>query len=376
MNTNTIRSSDPDTGSMGSRRHGCDLESESLMKASTGKAKRAKLVSFLRGYFVAPVIGTLGELGIAARMLEGAFSVATFDGRFDEGTLRSLFRYLHSIGLLSSSAAGEYEVIDEARTILSRNGAFSLLLSYQQYFELLPQLLQSQPVQPTVDRARNVRGSGHLHSRKFFPVAFELLKEIKPSSVIDIGCGDGCFLASAVEFWPGLGVFGVDLAETATQATELRLARRSQSARLTAIADGFDIPAWSAEYEAAIPDRSNLLISMWFVAHEFSRGSSQRIVEYFRALHRRFPQARILLGEINNIPELALAHQHDFSIMPEFLLFHALSGQGVLSWSSWQTILTQIPYSLRSERLFDVVESVDGSAFPASFLWLMEPVDR
>ena len=68
-----------------------------------------------------------------------------------------------------------------------------------------------------------------------------------------------------------------------------------------------------------------------------------------------------------------MAEDQDFSIMPEFLLFHALSGQGLLSWGTWQEVLDGIPYSLKEELRFDEVRPAEGEPIPASFLWVLHP---
>jgi len=127
---------------------------------SSADTKRGKLVALLRGYFASPVIATLGELGMAERMLEGDFSVADWDSAPHLEIISALFRYLHSIGLLKSGTTGEYALTAEGRTSVERNGAFSLLMSYAEYFHELPSMLRGKEVNPSVNRRRNVRGSG------------------------------------------------------------------------------------------------------------------------------------------------------------------------------------------------------------------------
>jgi hypothetical protein len=112
---------------------------------------------------------------------------------------------------------------------------------------------------------------------------------------------------------------------------------------------------------------------MWFVGHEFSQGKPERIVEFFAELYRYFPRAEVMLGEINKISPRDFAQDYELSIMPEFLLFHELSHQGVLSWQDWQTVLTEIPYELMQERRFDEVRSLSGAPIPASFVWQLRP---
>lgn len=335
--------------------------------------KRLRLVSLLRGYFATPIIATLGELGIAERMLEGSFHLDELAAEHDRRVLRPLFRYLHSIGILELRAADEYRVTMEGRTVLTRNGAFSLLLSYAPYFDSLASLLLGEGETPVVNRVRNVRGSGHLHARKFFPAALELCALSSPKGLIDVGCGDGMFLDHASHKWAAAVPFGVDLSEAAVEATHRRLSMRYGDSRHACVSDGYDIATWVELVPPEVRQASELVISMWFVAHEFSNGSVDRMVKYFATLRSFFPNASLLLGEICNIPAERLAVDYARSIMPEFLLFHDLSGQGVLSWRQWQEVRERIPYSLKGERRFDEVKSLNDDPIPASFLWLLDP---
>jgi hypothetical protein len=338
-----------------------------------GAQKRQRLIALLRGYFSCPVIATLGELGLTERMSSGMFALADFEGLVEKKVLAALFEYMESTGLLSVQSTDLYELTAFGRTVITRNRACSLLMSYSDYFMKLPQLLMGKEVSPTVNRLQNVRGSGALHSNKFFPSAVEFFDALPPTGIIDIGCGDGCFLALSCEKWPGVKTFGVDLSETAVEVTSQRLHGPNQDDQVAIVSDGFDVAYWSQAVPQSIKDGSGSIISMWFVGHEFSKGNPDTIVKFFSELHSRFPRAQILLGEINNIPSRILAENCDTSIMPEFLLFHRLSGQGVLSWQSWQRIRESIPYELKRERRFDEVHIVPGQSEPASFLWLLEP---
>src|SRR6185437_9907580 len=307
---------------------------------SQGKGqKRQRLIASLRGYFLAPVIATLGECGIADRMLQGPFSIADFETLADTRILSVLFRYLQSVGLLVPAGESSYALTEDGFTLLSRNGAYSLLVSYADYFDKLPELLAGAPVTPSVNRSRNVRGSGHLHGKKFFPAALECLQSNAPAAIIDIGCGDGAFLECICARWPSLTPFGLDLSETAVEIARRRVARQTGREPLIIAANGSDVSSWSVYVPPAIRDSDRLVISLWFVGHEFSAGSIEVMVRFFEDLYRSFSTARILLGEINKIAPADLADNRDTSIMPEYLLFHELSGQGVLAWTDWQHIM-------------------------------------
>jgi SAM-dependent methyltransferase len=337
--------------------------------------RRAKLIGLLRGYFACPVISSLGEIGIADAMLEGPFSVADFAHVIEENKLHAIFRYLHGIGIIVPRDSARYDLTGIGRTAVARNGAFSLLASYAEYFSELSSYITGKRDRPSVNRLLNVRGSGQLHGRKFFPAALELLEDNPPKGLIDVGCGDGCFLQHACNNWPELEIFGVDLSEDAVRTTELRMCNKvSRGGGAVAVAcDGFEVETWSKNLPEELRSSTELTISMWFVAHEFSQGLPRRVVDFFYKLHDFFPTARVVLGEICNIPPHVLASNHESSIMPEYLLFHELSGQGVLAWEDWNQILASSPYQVQGERRFDEVKVSGGTNIPASFVWVLAP---
>lgn len=340
--------------------------------------RRAKLIGLLRGNFACPVISSLGEIGIADGLLEGPFSAADFAHLVEVDKLQAIFRYLHGIGIIVSHDKTRYELTAMGRTAIARNGAFSLLASYAEYFSNLSSFITGKCDKPSVNRLLNVRGSGQLHGKKFFPAAFELLEDAPPKGLIDVGCGNGCFLQHACDNWPELEIFGVDLSEDAVRATELRMRNQVSRSRgaVAAAGDGFQVEMWSKHLPEALRTSTELTISMWFVAHEFSQGLPGRVVEFLTNVHSLFPTARVVLGEICNIPPNVLASNHESSIMPEYLLFHELSGQGVLSWEDWNQILADSPYQLRGERRFDEVKVPGEANIPASFVWVLEPEGR
>jgi hypothetical protein len=118
------------------------------------------------------------------------------------------------------------------------------------------------------------------------------------------------------------------------------------------------------------------VVSLWFVLHEFTAGMVDRAVRFFKDLHAQLPGADIIVGEIVNLPPEVMAAGRGESIMPEFLLFHALSGQGVLTWEQHRQVLGDIPYTLAAEVLFDELPDGAGGLLPSSFVWHLLPQVR
>lgn len=222
----------------------------------------------LRGEVACPLLSTLGESGAAQRMLEGAFTVADVFPRAAPDLAAAVLEYLAQIGLLTAAMAdGTRGVTDAGRMVLGRWGAFALLHSYEEMFRRLGPLLAGATAVPPVNRARNIAGSGQLHVRKFFPAAVDRLRAAGAVSLVDIGCGDGTWLAHAAVAHPlaALGLLDASALAVETAAAHLRDGGHAVAAEVTC--DGLAVEAWGPAM-AALPGQ--VVISLWFVLHEFS----------------------------------------------------------------------------------------------------------
>jgi SAM-dependent methyltransferase len=332
---------------------------------------RQEIVSLLRGWFACPVISCLGEMGVLNRMAQSPFSLDDFPQVANRAGLAAIFEYLISLGVLARCADGEnrYQASPLGAKVFQRYGAFCLLHSYRDYFDRLPALLNGAGPSATVNRLRNVIGSGQLHAKKFFPTALNFLGERSCDAVVDVGCGDGQFLLATLKAHPNTSAVAVDSSAIAVQTTLERLQTEFPNRSVRGeVANGFEVEAWS---QALSSNTKTAVVTLWFVVHEFSDGQPERVIEFFRRLRACCPNAEVIVGEIVNVPAELLADSRDDSIMPEFLLFHSLSGQGVLSWEQHQQVLAGIPYKLVNEQRFDVVESI-----PSSFIWHLQPSIR
>jgi SAM-dependent methyltransferase len=337
------------------------------------KKVRGSVISLLRGSFSAPTIAVLAELGLVDRMLAGPFRVEDFPVAADKRVLSSVFVYLHSLNLLKGMPEGGYGLTDEGRTAFKRSGAFLLLFSYRGYFENLAGILTGDAGAVAVDRRRNVLGSGSLHSKKFFPAVWQMFNGTRPSSLIDVGCGDGQFLTDACNEWPDVSVAAVDLSPIAVETTLKRLETVGRKDVVGIVKSGASVVEWIAHLPESLKTGSPLVLSMWFVVHEFSGGDPDTVIRFFQEVWSALPKGDIILGEITALPPELLAEHYESSIMPELLLFHDLSRQGVLSWEMWHHVLDEIPYSLIGERQFDLVGEVGEQIIPSSFVWHLRP---
>jgi hypothetical protein len=91
----------------------------------------------------------------------------------------------------------------------------------------------------------------------------------------------------------------------------------------------------------------NSLISMWFLLHEISNNSQLSLIKYLKKVKKNFPETPILIGEISSLSEKQVRAHNKISILPEFKLFHELSGQGLLKEKDYVSIFNKASYQIK-----------------------------
>ncbi|MBU1026746.1 MAG: class I SAM-dependent methyltransferase [Candidatus Margulisbacteria bacterium] len=343
---------------------------------------REELVSLLRGSFSCPMISSLGKRGVLTLMLEKPFTVESFSEIVDKDLFASVLIYFVSLGLLKSagqvdkSGQQTYVVTEFGDKIFRRYGSFNLLNSYGAFLSKIDEMLFEpfNEEKPRCDRLENVIGSGQTNGRKFFPKALAMLEKMNLGLIADIGCGDGNFLSRVMNIFPAVSVIASDISKTSVDFTMQNLKKLFPEAQIDSVlTNAADVESWaSVVAEHSQGTQGQTVISMWYLIHEISQGKEEVVIDFLTRIHKACPQAGIMIGEIVAIPEDVLATNRYGSIMPEFLFFHDVSGQGVLGWDQYQSILTKIPYELAGESLFDIVKDGDGE-LPTGFVWHLKP---
>ena len=340
---------------------------------------KEEIVFLLRGYFSCPLISFLGKRGVLDKMIDNEFSINEFNEVLNKDTFRAIITYFESVGLLEKGCKTDYYRTTEiGKKILKRYGSFCLLHSYGNFLNLLEEILFDNGYKgtPMVDRVENVIGSGQTNSRKYFPNAIEMLKNGGyPSKVIDVGCGNGAFLKQVLKSFPNCHVVAVDVSEKALEQTGKNLKTSFNNINLkTILSDGNEVSRWLKESIDAddYKETGSLIISMWYFIHEISKKDKNKVVNFLKEIYEIAPLAEIIIGEIISIPIEILVKNKYESIMPEFLFFHEISGQGVLSWQEYREILEKSPYKLKDEEYFDVLK-YDSGETPSGFIWYLTP---
>lgn len=335
-----------------------------------------ELVTLIRGFFATPVITAVGRLGLFdVSLSQPSFSHSDFPQVKDRVLLDNLFQYLCRLELLKSPSVGSYTCTPLGTQIFQRLSSFLAPHSYGDYMvRLYDQLTGAEPAhEPKVDRLENILGSGRTHER-YFPAAIShIRRKLKPQWIVDIGCGDGKFLNFVMEDVPRINAIGIDISEVSVQTTQKHLKTQFPGREIHTFAcNGGDVPVWSKKVQA-LAGHESLVISMWFLLHEISKRDPDRVAAFLTDVHRLFPLTPIVVCELVRQRTEALAQNRQTLVMPEYLLFHDISGQGVLSWSEYQTILKLLPYDLVMQRTFDDIGSEVDALEPATFVWVLAP---
>jgi SAM-dependent methyltransferase len=316
-----------------------------------------------------PVLSALQQVGLVEPLLAGAVRVENCQDIKNPHLLKSSLTYLASINVLHESN-GSFSLTDFGRKMLPRNGSASILESYAAHFDELSSNLQRIPSEyiGEVDRSLNILGSGGMHATKFFNPGLDFVSQSAPKTWVDLGCGNGTFLAKAAQRLETItNLLAVDLSPTSTDTSQTYLEKKFPAIKVNSkVSDAKDVQKWAAE----LTGRDKTVISAWFVIHEFCEGKVSKVIEFFNDVWNISPRSEILIGELVKADSKVLAENRSQTIMPEFLFFHACSGQMPLTWSEWNEIRNSIPYDIKSEKLFDVIGE---GALPSNFIWHMTP---
>jgi len=337
---------------------------------------REELVFLLRGFFSTPLLTVLGKRNILNRFLEGPLGVDDLEDDVNSNFLEKAFVYLQSIGLLAREHTdnGRFLATPLGEKIFKRYGSFVLLYSYRDLISDVDKLLfNSDMIIPKCDRLDNVIGSGLTNGRKFFPAGIKALENTKVSLVVDLACGDGEFLSRMHQAYPGASIIAADLSPVAIDSTKRNLLRKFPDLEISTVqTNALDVENWVKVVDSVKDPAAagKIIISMWYLVHEIAQHDPKVVAKFFKNIYEACPDAELLIGEIINIDPDLLATSSHGSIMPEFMFFHELSGQGVLSWDQYQDLLELIPYDLIFEERFDLV---GGGEVPSAIVWHLQP---
>lgn len=336
---------------------------------------RSEIISLLRGFFSLPVITTLNKLGVVDILLNKKnVIIKDFKKIKNKIFLESILSYLESLGILKTHKRNKikiYKVTNLGSKILKRVGSFHLLNSYSPFINNLNNFLINQNnTNITCNRTENVIGSGLTNGRKFFPKAHEFFEKNEFNIIADIGCGNGDYLDKSIKYFNNSKYFASDISDFAIKETKKNLTYKHPQIKVKYCkSDAFNVKKWATSLNKLSKSTDDkILISMWYIVHEISKNSKERIVSFLKNIKKYCPKAEIIIGEIIKVDNQVLSQNKDISILPEFLFFHEISKQGVLSINDFKYIKKKMPYKLANMHNFDNV-IYKNKKIPSAIIW-------
>jgi len=339
---------------------------------------KEEIVNTMRGFFCMPVLSSLGLLGVLDVIISSPTnSLNNFTKIKNQKLLKNSLDYLAALGFLEyvDEDTNNFKATKFGKEIFKRCSSFYVPHSYNQHMHDFYNLLTNYQTDKSqsVDRRENVIGSGMTHQRYFPPAISFLKRRINFDLLADLGCGDGHFLNLVKKAFPHKNIVGIDISKTAIDVACEKLKEHHPFQQVNMIqSDAIDIRNWGERLKQ-IAGKNSIVLSMWFLLHEISKKDPDYLTDFFLKISSNFPDSPIILSElVRHDNYLLAANKHD-SLMPEYLFFHDMSGQGILSWDDYKKILNDIPYKLAYEMVFDELTKVDGMKIPSSFVWCLVP---
>ena len=254
----------------------------------------------------------------------------------DPSSLSAICEYLYEIGVLERPRPGVFRA-RKRRRFEAVLDAVHGCHAYQAPIQELARLLSGEFAYGR-DVARDDRydaiASATLTSVFSYGFSHAVLRRSGASSLMDLGCGTGEYLAFlGSRGLPG-PLYGVDLSEEAI-AEGKRRGFESERVRLVA-GDLFDLEKLAVEARVPRVD----VVSFMFVLHEFEDAQVQAILASVR---RAQPTARILLTELADRPSDEIAATRR-TVFPELKFVHRLSRQVLRTPARWTELFSLAGY--------------------------------
>jgi SAM-dependent methyltransferase len=279
----------------------------------------------VQGFYLVPLMAVLHDTGLADALASGPVHLSAFCERrgVSQDDLGPFITYLADKGAL--------EIDDDVIRMSAKGHELLGLLPYG-LLHFAYQGTLSQRVSGFVRRpgtaGRDVRraaeASGLINSASTFATVIERYSNPSVRAILDLGCGNGTFLALYGARCPNVRLAGVDSDERALGEARARLASADlQSASVA------DVERIAEVVGREAPD----LIFASFVLHEVA-AEPDRLESLLRRIFAVCPSTRMVVTECY-APSTENCRRYVEQQFAEFKLFHALTGQKLLSRQAW-----------------------------------------
>ena len=306
-------------------------------------ANSSAMKRLVRPFAVTSCLLALEKNGLNQKLLDPAGIDIAAEEKLDSHTLTTVLEYLFENDLLTRS--GSCYRAKNAKRFSYALEAMYAVYAYHEPAEEIDRMLRREAHygrDVVRDDEYDAIASATLTSKFSYHYARRVLDKAHASSLMDMGCGTGEFLAylSATGFSGKL--YGVDLAEDAIEAGRRRGFQRNNVELFTG--DLLALHESARAHGVAEVD----VLSLMFVLHEFDDETVPRIL---RSAANTFPRARILLTELLERDSDTLRRTRGTSVFPELKLVHRLSNQMLRTAEGWDEVFALCGYAPATRRI-------------------------
>jgi hypothetical protein len=334
---------------------------------------KKEIVSNIRGYYFTQIIASLYKSNLFLELLKNKkIKKKKIKSEFSSKKIEAIFDYLININYLFYKN-GYYFLTELGADIFLRYFTFLVPHSYNNYFFFLKDFLRDKK-KLSVNRDENIIGSGLTHKRYFLNALSYIKNNLADSTkinVIDIGVGNGDFLKLASSFLDVKNIFGIDYSQISVDLTNVNLKKIKVPKKIIRC-DARNVDLWSKKAKLLISENEEVYIFMWFLIHEISGHSSEKITNFLRTIKKNFPNSKIIVCELMKIKNDILSSQSKISLMPEYYLFHEFSEQGIMSEIHYKKIFKKSGYLLNKKIEFDRITKDNKKYFSSCNIFFLE----
>lgn len=331
-----------------------------LPKAARMKKHHEQGLGPIRGHVATRCFWSLLQCGLWDEVQKTGWVDITHFAREHDiqvSALHAVCKYLDGIGWVRLDS-GILRIERTVQTLLEEpRGLYELGYAYEPIMNNLDDLLSGKKefgkdVQRRTDWVGI--GSGRLSQQLPYLVLGDLVARYGGNRVLDLGCGDGAFVIWMLQRIGGLQAVGLDL-----DAPTVNLARRQVTAIGLAdraklvCGDMFDLVKADG-LTKAMPELEKIdTITVCDTFHEYLWEGQQPVVEFLRAIKRKYPEITIVMGDFC-VQDDAWLRKHPIASL-EHHLWHDLTRQRLISEKQWRDIFQQAGFHVAEANVFDII---------------------
>lgn len=335
---------------------------EAGLKFTQSLVNTPGITSLLHGFYAVPGLTLLADIGIVEQLTAG--KPVQLDSYCKENDLDfefvktwcdyfTLYEYLKEEG-------GSYSTTQQGLMVMMRWP--QVMLNYA-YHPLLAELGALARKQKTYGYGKDVyrsmyfdaKGAGGLGARMSFPDISDYLSQKKHSCILDLGCGDGTFLATACKQNPGLKAVGIDQSQIAVDEARANFERHGLGGRGTFLQGDIMAPKEVFSDPAC---RDVEVATIMQILQEITDNGVEPVLHFLNEFKTHLPGTALAVTEFYRLDIDDMKAYLTLGVA-ESAIHHDLSDQNLLRREHWLSLYEQAGF-----RLVDSIVHVQAPSRP------------